>query len=63
MMIGGFNVVSHLHKLLRSQLSIVHIQIQTGTTTPLHSAFLVNKRFSTPIKHHLFFNELLTLQI
>ena len=49
MMIGGFNVVSHFHKLLRSRLSTGRIQTQTGTTTPLPSAFLVNKRFSTPI--------------
>ena len=46
----SFHVVSCLYKLFGSRLQIGHIQIRTGTTTPLVQPFLVTKWFSLPNK-------------
>ena len=45
----SFRVVSCLYKLFGSRLQIGHIQIRTGTTTPLVQPFLVTKWCSLPI--------------
>ena len=45
----SFHVVSCLYKLFGSRLQIGHIQIRTGTTTPLVQPFLVTKWYSLPI--------------
>ena len=45
----SFRVVSCLYKLFGSRLQIGHIQIRTGTTTPLVQPFLVTKWYSLPI--------------
>ena len=51
----SFRVVSCLYKLFGSRLQIGHIQIRTGTTTPLVKPFLVTKWFSLPNNHYPFF--------
>ena len=50
----SFCVVSCLYKLFGSRLQIGHIQIRTGTTTPLVQPFLVTKWFSLPNNHYPF---------